>query len=152
MKMTDEQMIEVGDFVTICTNGNDFLGDKSMFDGMVGEVLEINGAIKPVYKVRVIIESLFSDRELFCQKKGNADNDELKKQDDVIEHPAHYTQGIECMDYIESHKLNYARGNIIKYVTRAGLKDASKEVEDLEKARWYLDREIERVKKAKRNG
>ena len=54
MKMTDEQMIEVGDFVTICTNGNDFLGDKSMFDGMVGEVLEINGAIKPVYKVRVI--------------------------------------------------------------------------------------------------
>ena len=31
-------------------------------------------------------------------------NDELKKQDDVIEHPAHYTQGIECMDYIESHK------------------------------------------------
>lgn len=56
------------------------------------------------------------------------------------------------MDYIESHKLNYARGNIIKYVTRAGLKDASKEVEDLEKARWYLDREIERVKKAKKNG
>ena len=93
-----------------------------------------------------------SDRELFCQKKGNADNDELKKQDDVIEHPAHYTQGIECMDYIESHRLNYARGNIIKYVTRAGLKDASKEVEDLEKARWYLDREIERVKKAKKNG
>lgn len=49
-------MIEVGDFVTICTNGNDFLGDKSMFDGMVGEVLEIKGAIKPVYKVRIVIE------------------------------------------------------------------------------------------------
>ena len=77
MKMTDEQMIEVGDFVTICT---------------------------------------------------------------------------KCMDYIESHRLNYARGNIIKYVTRAGLKDESKEVEDLEKARWYLDREIERVKEAKKNG
>lgn len=75
-----------------------------------------------------------------------------KMENDVIEHPAHYTQGIECMDYIESHKLNYARGNIIKYVTRAGLKDASKEVEDLEKARWYLDREIERVKKAKKDG
>ena len=85
-------------------------------------------------------------------KRGDTDNDKLKKQDDIIEHPAHYTQGIECMDYIESHKLNYARGNIIKYVTRAGLKDASKEVEDLEKARWYLDREIERVKKANRDG
>ena len=69
MKMTDEQMIEVGDFVTICTNGNDFLGDKSMFDGMVGEVLEINGAIKSVYKVRVTREALFSDRELFARRK-----------------------------------------------------------------------------------
>ena len=68
---------------------------------------------------------------------------------DIINHPSHYTQGIECMDYIESHELNYARGNIIKYVTRAGLKDASKEVEDLEKARWYLEREIARVKKEK---
>ena len=97
-------------------------------------------------------ESLFSDREIFAIKKGDTDNDKLKKQDDIIEHPAHYTQGIECMDYIESHKLNYARGNIIKYVTRAGLKDESKEGEDLEKARWYLDREIERVKKANRDG
>lgn len=77
---------------------------------------------------------------------------QISEKDDVISHPSHYTQGIECMDYIESHKLNYARGNVIKYVTRAGLKDASKEVEDLEKARWYLDREIERVKKAKKDG
>lgn len=87
---------------------------------------------------------------------GDIQSQRLKKKtdgkNDVIEHPAHYTQGIECMDYIESHRLNYARGNIIKYVTRAGLKDASKEVEDLEKARWYLDREIERVKKAKKDG
>ena len=88
--------------------------------------------------------------------KSEAVDKNFKKKtegkNDIIEHPAHYTQGIECMDYIESHKLNYARGNIIKYVTRAGLKDASKEVEDLEKARWYLDREIERVKKAKKDG
>ena len=88
--------------------------------------------------------------------KSEAVDKNFKKKtegkNDIIEHPAHYTQGIECMDYIESHKLNYARGNIIKYVTRAGLKDASKEVEDLEKARWYLDREIELVKKAKNDG
>lgn len=148
MKMTDEQMIEVGDFVTICTNGNDFLGDKSMFDGMVGEVLEINGAIKPVYKVRVIIESLFSDRELFCQKKGNADNDELKKQDDVIEHPAHYTQGkIEVIDFIEDQKLNYHLGNCVKYICRCFMKHKDKPSEDLKKARWYLNREIKELEK-----
>ena len=70
-----------------------------------------------------------------------------KEENDVIEHPAHYTQGIECMDYIESHALNYARGNVIKYVTRAGLKDKSKEAEDLKKAEWYLRREISRVER-----
>lgn len=70
---------------------------------------------------------------------------------DAINHPSHYTQGIECMDYIESHLLNYARGNVIKYVTRAGLKNKDKEVEDLEKAKWYLEREIKRVKESKTN-
>ena len=69
---------------------------------------------------------------------------------DIINHPSHYTQGIECMDYIESHGLNYARGNVVKYVTRAGLKDATKEVEDLKKARWYLDREISRVERTRK--
>lgn len=93
------------------------------------------------------LEFLGDIQNQFLKKKG-----ESEEKNDVISHPSHYTQGIECMDYIESHKLNYARGNVIKYVTRAGLKDASKEVEDLEKARWYLDREIERVKKAKNNG
>lgn len=148
--------MRVGDFVGIRTNGQDFLGDQSMFNGMAGEVIKVSGTFKPVYTVRITIEDLFSDRELFLVEGGNADSYKPAKktstQDDAISHPSHYTQGIECMDYIESHKLNYARGNIIKYVTRAGLKDASKEVEDLEKARWYLDREIERVKKAKKNG
>ena len=76
-----------------------------------------------------------------CDRNGNCiDND-------AIEHPAYYTQGIECMDYIESHALNYARGNVIKYMTRAGLKDKSKEAEDLKKAEWYLRREISRVER-----
>ena len=44
-------------------------------------------------------------------------------------------------------KLNFCRGNAIKYIVRAGLKDPSKEVEDLEKAMFYLRREIEEVKK-----
>lgn len=95
---------------------------------------------------------LEEDLKFLAEVQNQLLKERAKRENDVIEHPAHYTQGIECMDYIESHKLNYARGNIIKYVTRAGLKDASKEVEDLEKARWYLDREIERVKKAKKNG
>lgn len=65
---------------------------------------------------------------------------------DNVNHPAHYTQGkIETIDFIEDKGLNYHRGNAVKYITRAGLKDPSKEVEDLQKAVWYLQREIGRL-------
>jgi len=67
---------------------------------------------------------------------------------DAVNRPSHYTMGsIEVIDAIESWGLNYHRGNAVKYVARAGRKDASKEIEDLEKAVWYLRREIERLKK-----
>ena len=65
---------------------------------------------------------------------------------DTINHPAHYTTGnIEVIDFIEDKNLSYCRGNIIKYVVRAGIKDPATEVEDLKKARWYIDREIKEV-------
>lgn len=55
--------------------------------------------------------------------------------------PAHYRQGgIETYDFIEAKGLNYAEGNVVKYVTRWRQKGG---VEDLEKARWYLDRLIQ---------
>lgn len=60
-----------------------------------------------------------------------------------VNHPRHYTQGIECIDYIESHNMGFARGNAVKYLTRAGLK--GNELEDLKKARWYVDHEILRL-------
>lgn len=62
---------------------------------------------------------------------------------DLVNHPPHYTSGgIETIDFIEAKKLNYNLGNVVKYVTRADLKGAKKQ--DLEKAMWYLRREIER--------
>ena len=67
---------------------------------------------------------------------------------DSVNHPSHYTDGkIEVMDFVEDKQLNFARGNVIKYVSRAGKKDPNKELEDLNKAMWYLKREIERLKK-----
>jgi uncharacterized protein YlbG (UPF0298 family) len=66
--------------------------------------------------------------------------------EDKVDHPPHYTYGgIETIDYIEAKKLNYNLGNVIKYVSRADLK--GKLVEDLKKARWYLDREIKEIEK-----
>ncbi len=63
-------------------------------------------------------------------------------QADMVNNPAHYkVGGIETIDFIEAKGLSYNLGNVVKYVTRAGYKGNRKE--DLEKARWYLTREIE---------
>jgi len=71
-------------------------------------------------------------------------------ESDAVRHPAHYTTGkIECIDFITDKKLNFCRGNAVKYIVRAGLKDPSKEVEDLEKAVFYLEREIEDLKEGR---
>ena len=70
---------------------------------------------------------------------------------DSVSHPAHYTDGkIEVIDFIEDKGLNFHRGNAVKYIARAGKKDPTKEIEDLKKARWYLDREINRMEKEKK--
>lgn len=66
---------------------------------------------------------------------------------DNVNHPSHYTSGkIEVIDFIEDQKLPYHLGNVVKYISRAGKKDPTKTVEDLEKARWYLDRYIKLLK------
>lgn len=68
----------------------------------------------------------------------------LPKQEDVINHPSHYTRGkIEVIDFIEDQQLPYHLGNVIKYIARAGHK--GDKLEDLKKARWYLDRYINEV-------
>lgn len=65
---------------------------------------------------------------------------------DPVNRPSHYTDGkIEVIDFIEDKKLNFHRGNAVKYIARAGKKDPAKEIQDLEKARWYIGREIERI-------
>ena len=71
-----------------------------------------------------------------------------KPEHDPVNHPSYYTQGgIETIDYIESHNLNFCRGNACKYISRAGDKDPAKEIEDLQKAVWYLNHEISRLEK-----
>lgn len=67
---------------------------------------------------------------------------------DPVNHPAHYTRGgVEVLDAIEAWGLNYYRGNVVKYVVRAGHKSADTEIEDLQKAAFCLDREIKRLQR-----
>ena len=64
---------------------------------------------------------------------------------DEVNHPVHYTAyvGIEVIQLTE--QMNFNRGNAVKYIARAGLKSYDTEIQDLDKAAWYIQREIERV-------
>lgn len=75
------------------------------------------------------------------------------KQYDIVNHPAHYTDSkIEVIDYIEDKNLGFCLGNAVKYISRAGKKKdtgrsvVDKEIEDLEKAIWYINRRIYELK------
>ena len=68
---------------------------------------------------------------------------EKTTKDDQVNHPKHYTDGrIEVIEYIEDKNLGFCLGNAIKYISRAGKKEKDKEIQDLRKAMWYIERRI----------
>jgi hypothetical protein len=72
---------------------------------------------------------------------------EIPTLHDPVNHPSHYTEhpsGVECIQITEH--MNFCLGNAVKYIWRAGLKNDNA-IEDLKKARWYVDRELERLTK-----
>lgn len=64
-----------------------------------------------------------------------------------MNHPAHYSggwsNGAQVIDITEH--LNFNRGNAVKYIVRAGKKNPDNEIEDLQKAAWYINRELQRL-------
>ena len=92
------------------------------------QVLQWDEIRKPMREVAKMVQAVTSGKST--------------QQADMVNHPTHYTAGgIETIDFIEAKGLGYNLGNAVKYITRAGHKDDRKQ--DLEKARWYLTREIE---------
>jgi hypothetical protein len=70
--------------------------------------------------------------------------------DEKVNHPAYYggeSNPYEAIKVVEAWKLNFSLGNVVKYISRAGKKGDI--LEDLKKARWYLDREIANLESAK---
>lgn len=64
---------------------------------------------------------------------------------DFVDHPKHYNShpsGTECIEIVRH--MNFNLGNVIKYLWREGVKPGAVSLEDLQKARWYLDDEIKR--------
>ena len=71
-------------------------------------------------------------------------NNETKKE--AVNHPDHYggeENPYEAIKVIEAWDLGFCLGNTVKYISRAGKKDSA--LQDLKKARWYLDREIQNM-------
>jgi len=74
----------------------------------------------------------------------------LKTKTEMVNHPQHYggeNNTYEAIKVIEAWNLDFCLGNAVKYISRAGKKDASKELEDLNKAVWYLNRRIKQISK-----
>ena len=70
-----------------------------------------------------------------------------KQMYEKIDHPNHYqAKDMETIDVIEAYNLNFSLGSAIKYILRAGKKPGESSTEDLNKAIWYLQREVERHK------
>lgn len=81
--------------------------------------------------------SCLKTKDCFKSNEEKAD-DEI----DMVNHPPHYQHGIEPIEFIESHNLNFNLGSAVKYIARAPYK--GKELEDLKKAKWFIEREIKR--------
>ena len=81
-----------------------------------------------------------------CDKCATVVKDQAPDAQETVNHPAHYNSGrIETIDFIEDQQLGFNLGNVIKYISRAGHK--GKRRQDLEKAAFYLARELQLIGK-----
>lgn len=67
---------------------------------------------------------------------------------EMVNHPQHYggeDNPYEAIKVIEAWELDFHLGNTVKYISRAGKKGTDKELQDLKKALWYLERKIEKI-------
>ena len=105
----------------------------------VNEATPVISKMETTMKEIIIKKDDIKDISVTTDKKNNLISN-------VIEHPSHYNRGkIEVIDFIEDQGLSFHLGNVIKYIARAGSK--GDKLEDLKKARWYLDRYINEVMK-----
>lgn len=113
-----------------------------------GKVYEISSIYNSVMAVDVILHNSTISPS-FSYKRFNLILDiDILKLEENIDHPSHYNQGkFEAIVVIEDWNLGFNLGNTVKYISRAGKKDPKKELEDLKKAAWYLNREIQNREK-----
>ena len=141
------------------TNRDKFNGINN--DVLAGILCVINGGVECKFCVyeegSCLGKSCFDSIKMWLSapcanepEKPSAEHVDLQevseKVCDNVNHPDHYNHGkIEVIDFIEDQHLGFHLGNAVKYISRAGRKDPARTVEDLRKAAWYLNRQIERL-------
>lgn len=125
------------------------MADKNMYVGIdEGVVPTTSGATESTTNSVGLSKEKFEELSENAKDFKRMVDSGLKK--DNVNHPEHYggkDNVYEVIKIIEHYVLGFNLGNTLKYMLRAGRKDPSKYLEDLEKARFYLDREIELIKK-----
>ena len=123
----------------IMLNDHDFLYEHS------GDHENYKRGCKEEEELRKVMEGNPRFQRLYFKKKyPSCTNKPFNEDCDVLKNPSHYTQGgIEPLDYIIANNMSFLEGNVVKYVTRYKFKNG---LEDLEKARVYLDKLIGETK------
>lgn len=151
-----------GECVLSQLNGYKHTCDKFPCTGIYYANLEDVSKFSIAEVQKEIAEYIISKSEITCAKINNSNIDNISKnmitceeeKVDNVNNPSHYTShpsGVECIDIIEHYDVLVA--NAIKYLWRAGLKvdsnkfSKAKEIEDLEKAIWYINRRINNLRK-----
>lgn len=133
-----------------CPEGTKIVGDYIM--------TENNGVIAEIERERsdscIKLETA-PDNNIYCKVKAEEDKPKAcgklesaseslsKNLKRNVVNPPHYTDGkIEVIDFIEDKKLGFCLGNVVKYVSRCGKKSGNTRKQDLQKALWYLTREL----------
>jgi hypothetical protein len=109
---------------------------------IVKAVKEMKQALDVIEKkpTKLIVQPQYKDSAMKLLAELNV----AEKKLDLVNRPPHYTDGgIDTLKFIEAKDLNYRLGNVVKYISRTGKKVDSDPIQDLEKARFYLEREIE---------
>lgn len=154
--MSSEPKFEVGDRVRIvgCIPG------QAEFMGMAGDVVELDGVSHILYGVKLGMGALqwFWGDELapapepglplsVAAEAGGGLSDALPPAAPLTAQAHYVTGGVEAIDFIEANGLGFCLGNAAKYIARAGKKGGPEDhVADLEKARNYITREINRLR------
>lgn len=143
--------------VAACTRMKAKTRKETQYYSLIGKQLEVINWGKSYYKYikddKTSILILKSD----CQKvlitpTNNITVDDNLELEEQVNHPIHYGGAhnkYEAIKVIEALNMDFHLGNTYKYLARAGVKSKDTEIEDLQKAAWYLNRKIENLKKQK---